>query len=417
MWPIARILQPERGGDGDHLAQCALIPATEDHSSESRIDREPAELLTELRQPSAVVEGAKLLEDPVAFIDRTLLRRIEERKALDVAETQRLHAQDHRRETDPLDLRIGVARAAVVVLLLVEPEAHATLGPPAPPLPLVGAGLRDWLDQELGDAGAHVVAVHARHARVDDVDDSRNRQRGLGDIGREHDAPLRHGLEHALLVGRRQPGVERQQLRVRQCTLFELDHRFADLALARKKHEYVIARIELGDLVDRVRDCVGEISLVLARRPIQHLDGIGPARDFDHRCVAEEFGEPLGLESRRADDHAQLWSAWQQLLQEPEKEVDVEAALVRLVDDDRVVHAQHRIALDLGEQDAVRHELHVRGLLDLVVEANLVADHVTELGVELVGDARRHAGCRNPTGLRAADVRMRRAPHREADLR
>ena len=47
----------------------------------------------------------------------------------------------------------------------------------------------------------------------------------------------------------------------------------------------------------------------------------------------------------------------QQPLEVAEQEVDVEAALVRLVDDDRVVAAQQPVALDLGQQDAVGHQL------------------------------------------------------------
>ena len=47
----------------------------------------------------------------------------------------------------------------------------------------------------------------------------------------------------------------------------------------------------------------------------------------------------------------------EQLLEVAEDEVDVQAALVCLVDDQRVVAAQHPVALDLGEQDAVGHHL------------------------------------------------------------
>ena len=105
--------------------------------------------------------------------------------------------------------------------------------------------------------------------------------------------------------------------------------------------------------------------LVVARRAIEHVDRVRATRDLDHRRAAEERRKPLGLERRRADDDAEVRAARQQPLEEAEQEIDVEAALVRLVDDDRVVRAQQRIALDLGEQDPVGHELHVRCALDL----------------------------------------------------
>ena len=46
----------------------------------------------------------------------------------------------------------------------------------------------------------------------------------------------------------------------------------------------------------------------------------------------------------------------EQPVQVAEQEVDVQAALVRLVDDDRVVAAQQPVAPDLGEQQAVGHQ-------------------------------------------------------------
>ena len=61
-------------------------------------------------------------------------------------------------------------------------------------------------------------------------------------------------------------------------------------------------------------------------------------------------------------------------LQPAEEEVDRQAPLVRLVEDDRVVAAEERVALDLGEEDAVGHELHVRARRRAVLEADLVAD-------------------------------------------
>jgi hypothetical protein len=48
----------------------------------------------------------------------------------------------------------------------------------------------------------------------------------------------------------------------------------------------------------------------------------------------------LGVDGRRGDDDLQVGPARQQLLEIAEQKVDVQAALVRLVDDDRVVGVQ-----------------------------------------------------------------------------
>jgi hypothetical protein len=103
-------------------------------------------------------------------------------------------------------------------------------------------------------------------------------------------------------------------------------------------------------------------------------------------------------------------------LQVAEQEVDVEAALVGLVDEDRVVLAQQRIGLGLGQQDAVGHQLDVAGRRDLVGEADLEADMCCRARLQFLRDAaspwraRRSAaaGCgrsgRHPTAEFEADL-------------
>ena len=106
-------------------------------------------------------------------------------------------------------------------------------------------------------------------------------------------------------------------------------------------------------LVDRVagspgsgrgRSCSGPRGL---DRAVADLDRVGAAGDLDDRRglavgVGEVLGEPLGVDRRRGDDDLQVGPAGEQLLEVAEDEVDVQAALVRLVDDQRVVAAQRR---------------------------------------------------------------------------
>jgi hypothetical protein len=84
-----------------------------------------------------------------------------------------------------------------------------------------------------------------------------------------------------------------------------------------------------------------------------------------------------------------IFPTLQQLLQIAEQEIVVEAALVRLVDDDRVLLAQVPVALRFGEQDAVSHELDVGARADLVGKADLVADRPAEFGLQFLRDAPR----------------------------
>ena len=99
----------------------------------------------------------------------------------------------------------------------------------------------------------------------------------------------------------------------------------------------------------------------------------------------------------------------QELAEVAEQEVDVEAALVGLVDDQHLVGAEEAVALDLGEQDAVGHHLDEGVLADPVVEAHGVADRLADLGAELLGDALRHRPGGEPPRLGVADeARARR---------
>ena len=111
------------------------------------------------------------------------VRRVQEREVLDVAELQRRHLQDHRGEVGPQNLRVGVARPRLEVLLRVQPDAHARRDASRPAGPLRGRRLRDRLDGQPLHLGPAAVAGDAGGARVDDVADAWHGQRRLGDVG------------------------------------------------------------------------------------------------------------------------------------------------------------------------------------------------------------------------------------------
>ena len=101
------------------------------------------------------------------------------------------------------------------------------------------------------------------------------------------------------------------------------------------------------------------------------LDGIRAAAHLDDGCV-EVRGEPLGVDRRRGDDDLEVGPTGEQPGEVAQDEVDVETALVGLVDDQRVVPGQVAVTRQLGEQDPVGHELDQRVLADLIAEADLV---------------------------------------------
>ncbi|MFQ6313692.1 hypothetical protein [Lysobacter capsici] len=164
--------------------------------------------------------------------------------------------------------------------------------------------------------------------------------------------------------------------------------RVADLAFARQEDQHVAARIFAGDFVAGGDDAVVDAARGsrdwgfgirgprttsaadiatrgladsrfpiprsrIVQRTIPNVHRIAATLDADHRRAVEMRGETLGVDGRRGDDDLQVAALLQQLLEIAQQEVDVEAAFVRLVDQDRVVGRQPAVGLDFGQQDAV----------------------------------------------------------------
>src|SRR5690554_6559265 len=128
------------------------------------------------------------------------------------------------------------------------------------------------------------------------------------------------------------------------------------------------------------------------QRTVPDLDGVGASAHLDDRrgasaSIRKVPGEAFRVDGGRGDDDLEVWPFRQQLLEVAEEEVDGEAAFVRFVDDDGVVFAQHPVAVDLVQQDAVGHQLDACALADAVGETHLVDDQAADLLAEFFGDA------------------------------
>ena len=194
---FARVLHGERGGDDQHFLQAASIARGDDHARDARVERQLGEAVADAGQRVAVVERIQFLQQLVAVGDGARRRRLEERKGLDIAEMQRLHAQDDAGQRGTQDFWISEGRARLEPHLVVEADADAGGDAAAAAGALVGGGLRDLLDLQLLDLVAVRVALDAGETGIDDVADARHGQRGLGDVGRQHDAAAGMRLEDA----------------------------------------------------------------------------------------------------------------------------------------------------------------------------------------------------------------------------
>ena len=119
-------------------------------------------------------------------------------------------------------------------VLGVEADAHAGGDPAAAAGPLVGRRLRDRLDRQALHLRPVRVAGDAGRAGVDDRQDAGHGERGLRHVGGQHDPPARVRREDPVLLGGRQPGVEREQLGVGQGQGGQRLGGVADLPFARR---------------------------------------------------------------------------------------------------------------------------------------------------------------------------------------
>ncbi len=428
---LARIGHGQCARDHESFGQAAVVARGEYDASDPRVERQLRELASARRERAIRVDGLQLLQQLVTVGDRPRQRRIEERKRRDIAQRERRHPQDHCGKRAAQDFGIRMHRTRVEIRFVVEPDANAVLHAPAATGALVRRCLRDLFDLQQRGLVAHRIAFDAGLPAVDHVADARNRQRRFGHVGGEHDPAPTRGRKHALLLVDGQPRIQRQDFdraRVRAARERASQHvaRFADFALAGQEDEDV-ARTLAPQILGGRGDCFLELLFVVrlvfagAQRLVADFDRVRAARDGDDRRrparIREQACKAFGIDRRRRDDELQVGAALEQSLQVAEQEVDVEAALVRLVDDDRVIARKLAVALRFGQENPVGHQLDVRLGTRAIGEADLVADCFAQRRPELVRNAGGDRARGDPTRLGMADQAALASPGGEADLR
>ena len=215
----------------------------------------------------------------------------------------------------------------------------------------------------------------------------------------------------------------------------------ADFALAGEEDEDVAGGF-LGEFLDGVEDAVGGVVVVfdfvvaevvfLVEWTVADFHGVGSAGHLNdgRRVVGQDrfgnfafFGaevfvddalarhvaggevarETLRVDGRGGDDDLQIRALRQDALEVAEDEVNVQAAFVRLVNDEGGVAAQQLVVLNFGEQNAVGHELDSAVFAHFGGESHLVADGFTDFLTEFFGDAFGDGACGEAARLGVAD--------------
>ena len=321
----------------------------------------------------------------------------DEVEPLEVGDAQLGHPQHHLRQIRAVDFLRGVHLPLVEVLDRVEPVAGSRLGSSRPSPALVAGGLGHGSLHQAGGVGAGVVVVELCQAGVDDGGDAGDGDAGLGDVGGDDHLLPAEGrrVEYPLLLLLCQPAVEGHQVELAaEGGVAEPSHAVLDNLLARQEAQDVprlpVVQHPADGVLNLGKEGLGGDGGVGAgghlRRVVDQGDRIGDGVYGDDGAAVEVAGEYFGVHGGRRHDDLEFLAGGQHPLQEPQHEVDVQAALVGLVHHHHGVAGQPGVQLHLLQQDAVGHNLDAGGGVSLVLEPHLVAHQAGVAGLELPGD-------------------------------
>ena len=336
-------------------------------------------------------------------VERVAGRRFEPREVVRIA-TPRQHVEDHGREIDAMNLRLGAGpkRSAASHSRQTAPAADAA----GAPGPLIRGVLRDALELEAVDLrgpgrSAPPCAARCPRRRARPAPSGRSRRcwwpgsRGgvprpsaLRPVRRPA-APPWSGTT-SLTSGDDGARPPRQR---------------ADLGRAGQKTQHVPA-----DARARARRRGRHTEL----RRVVDLQGMRPAWHGDHRTAVEKAGQASASmvadittmrRSSRAS-HACRASA--------SAEVGVDAALVELVEDDGPEAGEQRVLLQPGGQDAFGREQHPCVRTELPLEADVPADFAAQRPAAFGRDTPRDRPRRHAARLQHDDRTVRGQRRRDA---
>ena len=208
--PFARVLHRQGRCDDQHFLQALLILGCQNHPPNPRIDRQPGQQPSGLRQLIGFIDGPQLMQRLISIANLPIIRRIEERETADVAQSERLHLKDHAGQVGPQYLRVREWPADRVILLRIQANAHARAHAAAASLALIGAGLRDRFHRQPLHLRSRRIPADPRLPRINHISNPRHGQRRLGHVRRQDQPPSVMRLEHPHLFLGRQPSVQRQ---------------------------------------------------------------------------------------------------------------------------------------------------------------------------------------------------------------
>ena len=171
--------------------------------------RRPSAVGVQLRRPRARRGPSS---KPARPLERARRRRIEPRERRRVAEAPGRELEQRAAEIDAQDLRQLVLAPADLLGARPEPDAAAGPEPAGASRALRRRRAADGAEPQPIEPRPRVEARDAREPGVDHDRHALDRERRLGDVGREHDAAARPGAERPRLLVERLIAVQRQDV-------------------------------------------------------------------------------------------------------------------------------------------------------------------------------------------------------------
>ena len=387
------------------LAREAGRVAREKEGAEARVKREARHPAAERgRLERSLLDGSQPAEEAERPLDGGGGRRLEPVEERGVSGRPEEDVEKRRGEVGPEELRLLERTQAALLVLGEEPEREAGAEAPGASGPLVGARARDSTEEKPVEARTRVEPERSREAGVDDGADPVDRQRGLGDVRREDDAPapLGRGRERRILRGEGEVAVKDPEVEAR----VERRDRLAspaDLGRSGEEGEDVPRR-RFGEGRRDGRSDPDLEGTGIGTGRVPHLDRERTARHGKDRGralpVGEEPRDGLRVERCGGDEEEEvLAQSRPDLAEHREAEVGVAAPLVELVEHHAGDPGERGVVEEAPREDPLGDDEDAGPLRMRPFVADLVADPPPDLFAQLGGEAPRGGPCRDPAGL------------------
>ena len=139
--------------------------------------------------------------------------------------------------------------------------------------------------------------------------------------------------------------------------------------------------------------------------------------DLFDGSTAEKRRQTLRFQSRGRDDQFQVGAFRKKEFEVAQQKIDIQRALMNLIENHAVVLVKHGVVTRLRKQNAVCHELDNRPVYRPVVKTDFVSDLISELRTKLPRDTAGKRGRRDTARLCTADPARPSASGRKRNFR